>query len=135
MLPTGTIVLAGGSGKLFRGIPPAVEYNNIIWRVCWEIYQTRLRQAPALPPPFLGPALPVPLAWWWFCALRLVLIRLWIKSLGFVLLSFSAVEVCCKSQTSFWEGEPKFRRPAPKICSCKTGLYVLLYNHSKGGNT
>jgi len=44
MLPTGTIVLAGGSGKLFRGIPPAIEYNNIIWRVCWEIYQARLRQ-------------------------------------------------------------------------------------------
>jgi hypothetical protein len=44
MLPTGTIVLAGGSGKLFRGIPPAAEYNNIIWRACWEISQNRLRQ-------------------------------------------------------------------------------------------
>ena len=44
MLPTGTIVLAGGSGKLFRGIPPVVEYNNIIWLACWEISQNRLHQ-------------------------------------------------------------------------------------------
>lgn len=44
MLPSGTIVLAGGSGKFLRGIPPAVEYNNIIWRACWEISQNRLRQ-------------------------------------------------------------------------------------------
>jgi len=57
MLPTGTIVLAGGSGKLFRGIPPAVEYNNIIWRVCWEIYQTHIRQVTGSAPsaPGAGP--------------------------------------------------------------------------------
>ena len=44
MLPSGTIVLAGGTGNFLRGIPPAVEYNNIIWWAYWEISQNRLHQ-------------------------------------------------------------------------------------------